>query len=290
MAASMIAVSNGCSCTHTRAGYYVDAYPLPTKWNRAMTTINNKIYDQIGAQWWSDDHFMALLRLGINPLRLKYIKQHIDRSIRPYHVLDIGCGAGFLCESLAKLDMTCTGLDKSLNTISVAIRHAEKSKLKIHYIHANAHNITLSPESFDMITCCDMLEHTNHPEIIIKEAARLLKPNGIFFYDTINRTLKSYISAIFISQNFPLTAFMPKDTHVWKLFIKPEECINMMRYQYLNHINQIGIGPSINAISIIENILIHKLGYITPSTLADKLAFDFTKNQTVSYMGHAIKK
>jgi 2-polyprenyl-6-hydroxyphenyl methylase/3-demethylubiquinone-9 3-methyltransferase len=134
-------------------------------------------------------------------------------------VVDLGCGAGFLTNALGLAGHSVTGVDLSQGSLEVA-RMGDTSQL-VTYLEADAAATPLPSHSFDAVCAMDLLEHVASPKQVIREAARLLKPGGLFFFHTFNRTWMSYLLVIkgvdWCIKN------APPNMHVYDLFIKPEE-------------------------------------------------------------------
>jgi len=185
-------------------------------------------FSAMAKEWWDINGPMKPLH-ALNPLRLEYIQKHAEISGK--NVLDIGCGGGILTESLAKLNANATGIDMSHDAIAIAKQHAEKSDLKINYTLSSAEEFAKNnPAQFDIITCMEMLEHVPDPISIIQSASQLLKPQGYLFLSTINRNVKSFLSAI-VGAEYILN-LLPKGTHHYQKFIKPSE---LMRWAEKNN-------------------------------------------------------
>ncbi len=144
-------------------------------------------------------------------------------------LLDIGCGGGVLTEEFASMGCQVTGIDTSPRSIEIARRHAALAGLVIDYQVAAGTQFLFDPGSFDAVSCCDVLEHIHDWKQVIAEAGRVIKPGGLFFFDTINRTQQSKAQFIFGLQEFPLTRLMPPHTHIWEMFITPEELASTLR-------------------------------------------------------------
>jgi 2-polyprenyl-6-hydroxyphenyl methylase/3-demethylubiquinone-9 3-methyltransferase len=157
---------------------------------------------------------------AINPLRSGFILEH--SAIEGRKILDVGCGGGILSEALAKLGAEVTGIDLSDDLIEIAELHGLESGLKVAYKKISAEALAAEqPESFDCITCMEMLEHVPEPESIVAAASRLVKPGGKVFFSTLNRKLKSYLMAVVGAET--ILRIIPKGTHDYKSFIKPSE-------------------------------------------------------------------
>lgn len=169
--------------------------------------------------WWNPTGPMKPLH-ELNPLRLAYIKKHVN--IEDKMIVDIGCGGGILTESLASSGAHATGIDMSDAAIQIAKQHATQSHLSITYEQASTEDFaTTHPHAFDVITCMEMLEHVPNPMAIVAAASQLVKPGGFIFFSTINRTIKSFFSAI-IGAEYILN-LLPKGTHHYSTFIRPSE-------------------------------------------------------------------
>lgn len=176
-------------------------------------------FSSLANEWWDVNGPMKPLH-ALNPLRLKYIEDHAE--IKDKKVLDLGCGGGILTESLEQAGANTFGIDMSDEAIHIAKEHAKNSSLNIHYEKISVEEFTLQHENtFDVITCMEMLEHVPDPFSIIESASRLLKPNGKIFFSTINRNPKSFLQAI-IGAEYILN-LLPKGTHHYEKFIRPSE-------------------------------------------------------------------
>ena len=160
--------------------------------------INNRIYEQLSDQWRNPDSFLNLLDTVVQPVRAEYLHQCVERQAldKSAKALDIGCGGGFMSETLAQLGFSVTGVDQSESTLENAERHAQRQGLDINYRYAQAESLPYPDDYFDLVCACDVLEHVSDLDKTIKEASRVLKPGGLFFFDTINRTLKSRLAVI----------------------------------------------------------------------------------------------
>lgn len=194
-------------------------------------------FSKLAKEWWDEKGPMKPLH-QLNPLQLSYVEKFV--SLHHKHVLDIGCGGGILTESLAKAGAHATGIDMSTDAIAIAKTHAEENQIKVRYEKirtedfANNHLAT-----FDVITCMEMLEHVPEPTAIIEAASHMLKPNGKIFFSTLNRTMKSFLTAI-VGAEYILN-ILPKGTHHYETFIKPSELSNWAKEYDLRLVDLQGI-------------------------------------------------
>jgi 2-polyprenyl-6-hydroxyphenyl methylase/3-demethylubiquinone-9 3-methyltransferase len=172
--------------------------------------------------WWDPQGPLKTLH-DINQTRLDFIAQHV--SLTDSKVLDIGCGGGILCEAMAKSGAQVTGIDAAAEAISIAQEHAKNNQLPINYLCTSVEEY--QHPVFDAITCMELLEHVENPQLIFEHCRRLLKPQGWLFVSTISRTLKAYATAIIAAEY--ILGLLPRQTHDYKKFIKPSELLAMAR-------------------------------------------------------------
>lgn len=188
--------------------------------------INNNVspeeiakFNALAKEWWDPNGPMKPLHL-INPLRLAFIKEYA--ALQDKTILDVGCGAGLLSESLAKENAHVTAIDLSDDVLAVAREHAATASLQIQYDAIAVETLAeQKPASFDMIMCMEMLEHVPNPASIIQACHDLVKPNGLIFFSTINRTIAGYVKTILGAEY--ILNMLPKGTHEYAKFIRPSE-------------------------------------------------------------------
>jgi len=187
-------------------------------------------FSRVAGQWWDARGPMAALH-KFNPVRLAYIRDraaaHFGRdakrldSLAGLHILDIGCGGGILSEPLARLGAAVVGVDPSDGNIAVARHHAAQSGLSIDYRSSSAETLAEAGESFDIVLAMEVVEHVADVELFIKTAAAMVKPGGLLFVATLNRTVKSFALAI-VGAEYVLR-WLPRGTHRWEKFVTPNE-------------------------------------------------------------------
>jgi 2-polyprenyl-6-hydroxyphenyl methylase/3-demethylubiquinone-9 3-methyltransferase len=258
-----------------------------------MATVDNAIYDELANTWWEQESFITLLRWAINPPRFAYFRDMmLERlGLNPVglSVLDVGCGGGYLAEEFARLGCRVSGIDPSRASIEAAPRHAQQTGLAIDYQPAFGETLPIPDECFAVVYCCDALEHVARPNQVIAEIARVLKPGGVFFYDTINRTIKSNLVSIKASQEWSWSSFMPRDVHVWEKFITPSELVWLLKEHRLDNRDLAGLEPASHPLMIAWMLWQRKLGRISYAELGKRLAFRRGNDLSVSYMGYALK-
>ena len=208
-----------------------------------LTRVDNDYYHRLGARWYSaDDDPIALLRAEArtkNPWVLGKLKA--EWGARPLDLLDIGCGAGFLCNDLASGGHQVSGVDASEESLRVARLHDVTGR--IDYRLGDAYALPFPDATFDAVCAMDFLEHVEEPARVIAEAARVLKPGGIFFFHTFNRNWLSWL--VVIQAVRWLVPNTPTHLHILRLFIKPQELQVMCRSSGLEPVELKGLEPVI---------------------------------------------
>ncbi|TPQ40485.1 bifunctional 3-demethylubiquinol 3-O-methyltransferase/2-polyprenyl-6-hydroxyphenol methylase [Bradyrhizobium guangdongense] len=186
-------------------------------------------FSKLSAEWWDPKGKMAPLH-KINPLRLGYIRdaacRKFERNVRSLNclgglrLLDIGCGAGLLCEPLSRLGAQVIGVDPSASNIAAAKLHADKGHLSIDYRCTTAEEID-PRERFDIVLAMEVVEHVADVGMFLNRCAAMLKPNGLMVVSTLNRNWKSFALAI-VGAEYVLR-WLPRGTHEWNRFVTPDE-------------------------------------------------------------------
>ena len=186
-------------------------------------------FSKLSAEWWDPNGKMAPLH-RINPLRLGYIRdaacRKFERNVRSLNclgglrVLDIGCGAGLLCEPLSRLGAQVIGVDPSQSNIAAAKLHADKSHLAIDYRCTTVEEID-PRERFDIVLAMEVVEHVTDVGVFLNRCAAMLKPGGMMVISTLNRNWKSFALAI-VGAEYVLR-WLPRGTHQWSKFVTPDE-------------------------------------------------------------------
>jgi 2-polyprenyl-6-hydroxyphenyl methylase/3-demethylubiquinone-9 3-methyltransferase len=187
-------------------------------------------FSAIAAEWWDPAGKFAPLH-KFNPVRLAFIRAeaagHFERdgrSLRPFEglsLLDIGCGGGLLAEPMARLGFAVTGADASEKNIGTARAHAAQSGLAIDYRATSAETLVDQGLAFDVVLNMEVVEHVADVTAYLAACTRLVKPGGLTFVATLNKTLKSLALAK-IGAEYVL-GWLPRGTHDWNRFIPPTE-------------------------------------------------------------------
>ena len=177
------------------------------------------IYDAVADRWWSDDIRWVRTLKNLVPGRLSWFDRQIDWA--GLEVLDLGCAGGFMAEALAARGAKVTGIDPASEAIEVARAHAHAGGLKIAYDVGVGEALPYAAGSFDAIVCVDVLEHVSDLTQVLAEVARVLRPGGLFLFDTINRNPLARLATITVAED--ILRLLPRGTHDPALFITPRE-------------------------------------------------------------------
>jgi 2-polyprenyl-6-hydroxyphenyl methylase/3-demethylubiquinone-9 3-methyltransferase len=203
---------------------------LKGKSNSMASTSNvdpNEIrkFEELASRWWDKNSEFKPLH-DINPLRANWIDN--IAPVAEKKVLDVGCGGGILSESLAQRGAVVTGIDMGDAPLGVAKLHQLESGLSINYQKSTAEDFAKNHENtFDIVTCLEMLEHVPDPSSVINACAKMVKPGGAVFFSTINRNPKAFLLAI-VGAEYVLR-MLPRGTHEYGKFIRPSELANWSR-------------------------------------------------------------
>jgi len=182
-------------------------------------------FNELAHRWWDPQGPQKALH-ALNPARLGYVAART--TLRGARVLDVGCGGGLLSEALAGEGAEVTALDLAPDLLKIARLHGLESGVKVDYRQMPVEALAAEmPESFDAITCMEMLEHVPDPASVLRACATLLKPGGQLFLSTLNRTPAAFALAIVGAEY--VARLLPKGTHRYQDFIRPSELAAWLR-------------------------------------------------------------
>jgi 2-polyprenyl-6-hydroxyphenyl methylase/3-demethylubiquinone-9 3-methyltransferase len=189
-------------------------------------------FSRIAEEWWDPTGKFAPLH-RLNPVRVGYIRDRVAAHwrrdalggvpLKDLSLLDIGCGGGLLCEPMARLGAQVTGVDASERNIAVASRHAAGQELEIDYRSATAESLVEQGRQFDIVLALEIVEHVADVDLFLRSCGQLVKPGGLIFVSTLNRTLKAWALAIAGAEY--VLRWLPRGTHDWRKFLKPSEVV-----------------------------------------------------------------
>jgi 2-polyprenyl-6-hydroxyphenyl methylase/3-demethylubiquinone-9 3-methyltransferase len=241
--------------------------------------IDNSIYDELGERWYSaTDDPVALLRAE-SRLRTAWVISELSTHFGPHPlaILDVACGGGFLANPLALAGHAVTGIDLSQDSLAVAARH--DGTASVAYLAMDARALSFPDGHFDVVCMMDFLEHLPERDEVIREAARVLKPGGWFFFHTFNRTPLGWLIAIKGVEWFVRNT--PQHMHVHELFLKPSELVACCtRHRLVVEVLR-GVRPRVFSRAF--------LGLLFTGRVSDRFEFLFTRSLQIGYCGRARK-
>lgn len=206
-------------------------------------------FSVLAAEWWNPNGKFKPLH-KFNPVRLAYIRDAVatrfgrdPRAAKPFQglrILDIGCGGGLLCEPMARLGAEVVGADASTTNIEIARLHAAESGVKVDYRAATAEELAAAGETFDVVLNMEVVEHVADVDFFIGECARMVRPDGVMFVATINRTLKALGLAI-IGAEYVLR-WLPRGTHQYERLVRPAELERALSSAGMHIIDRTGVS------------------------------------------------
>jgi 2-polyprenyl-6-hydroxyphenyl methylase/3-demethylubiquinone-9 3-methyltransferase len=244
----------------------------------ATNKVNNDIYQELGERWYTaQDDPIALLRAEARA-RNPWIAAELRRAFPAESacVLDVGCGAGFLANYLAQQGCAVVGLDAASESLTVARRYDTTGSVR--YEQGDAYQLPYADDSFQAACALDFLEHVEDPARVIAELARVLQPQGLFFFATFNRNLISWLFGIKGVEWFVRNT--PPNLHQLAYFIKPAELRAMCEQGGLRVQTLCGFVPQFNR-------AFWRL--LRTGEVSDKFSFQFSRSTLTGYIGMAVK-
>jgi 2-polyprenyl-6-hydroxyphenyl methylase/3-demethylubiquinone-9 3-methyltransferase len=205
-------------------------------------------FSRYAATWWDTRGPMASLH-KFNPVRLAYIRdkaaERFGRDpkkldcLKGIRMLDIGCGGGILSEPLARLGARMVGADPSKENVAIASAHAKESGVDVDYRATTVEDLAAAGEKFDIVLAMEVVEHVVDVNAFVVSCASMVKPGGLMFAATLNRTFKSFALAI-VGAEYVLR-WLPRGTHQWDKFITPQELERAMEHGGLRVTGERGV-------------------------------------------------
>jgi 2-polyprenyl-6-hydroxyphenyl methylase / 3-demethylubiquinone-9 3-methyltransferase len=257
-------------------------------------SVDNGIYDRLGGSWWDEACLLNLLHGSVTPGRFAYFLDVLGRrpgsEVAGLRVLDIGCGGGFLAERFAALGCRVTGIDPAAASVDAARAHAAGRGLRIDYRVGAGEELPFADTEFDVACCCDVLEHVSDVDRVIGETARVLKPGGLYLFDTVNRTLRSKLFAVKAVQQWRLTRLTDVALHDWNMFITPAELVAILDRHGLTVGETAGLGARARPLTVLRALSSARRGRITYGELSRRLDVGRVNSTAIAYLGFATRR
>src|SRR6185312_5568018 len=234
----------------------VTANPAPPPGNADPAELAK--FSALAHRWWDPQSEFKPLH-DINPLRLRWIEARAG-SLAGKRVADVGCGGGILAEAMAARGAEVVAVDLSEKAIGVARLHQYESGTNVDYRLCAAETLALGmPGAFDVVTCCELIEHVPQPVSTVAACATLAKPGGLVIFSTINRNPKSYVQAILGAEY--LLRLLPRGTHDWARFLRPSELAAFARRAGLSLVATSGMtyNPLARTYRLVDDLSVNYL-------------------------------
>jgi 2-polyprenyl-6-hydroxyphenyl methylase / 3-demethylubiquinone-9 3-methyltransferase len=216
-------------------------------------------FNAVAHRFWDPHGEMRPLHL-LNPVRVGFIAERA--ALRDARVLDVGCGGGLLAEGLAREGARVTGIDLAHGMIDVARLHARSEGLNIDYRIAAAESLAPPPGGFDVVTCMELIEHVPHPARLVATLASLARPGAAVFVSTLNRNLRSFVTAILGAEY--VLKLLPRGTHEYERLIRPAELARWARAAGLTmrELAGVEINPFTESCRLSRDVGVNYLAYL----------------------------
>jgi 2-polyprenyl-6-hydroxyphenyl methylase / 3-demethylubiquinone-9 3-methyltransferase len=252
--------------------------------------VDNLLYDRLAGGWWDDRGFLHAMA-ALNPARFGYMRRVLFDKLRltptGLRVLDVGCGGGLLAEEFARLGCAVTGVDPSQESLAAARAHAAGQGLTVEYRTGRGEALPFTAERFDVVYCCDVLEHVDDLQQVIAESARVLRAGGVYLFDTINRTPRSWLVVIKLLQQCRWTSLLPPRLHDWNMFIRPAELRPLLEQHGLLTGGLTGLEPRANPLSVVRTLRRRKRGRLSYREAMERMDLGESPDTSISYIGYA---
>lgn len=237
-----------------------------------------EFYDRMADRWWQPNEKIYTLSY-LNLPRFTYFDSYI-KDWQGLNVLDVGCGGGYSCEFMAAKGAIVSGIDRSYPCIISARNHAANQGWEIDYKVGQAEALPWQNDTFDAVICVDVLEHVVDWQKTVAEIYRVLRPQGYFFFDTINRTVKSKLIFIVVLED--ILQEIPIGVHDWHKFIQPQELRSVLWQVGFSDIDIKGLD--LFGVSLYQNICAY-IHYKKTGGFQAKIS----DNTSLMYIGKAVK-
>lgn len=242
-----------------------------------LTTANHEEvarFNRLASEWWKPDGAFKVVH-RFNEARLAFLEQALPKHMATdadaaapldgLRLVDVGCGAGLIAEPMARLGAKVTGIDASGRNIEIARHHAASEGLAIDYRHMLPETLAEKGDRFDIVLSLEVIEHVADVPMFLKACATLVAPGGVLVIATLNRTLKSFVVGI-VGAEYVLR-LLPRGTHDWRRFLKPDEIrmrlathglheieVRGMTFNPLNRTFRMSADASVNFIQLFRNV------------------------------------
>lgn len=222
-------------------------------------------FDALASTWWDESGVLHGLGVLLAPVRVPFVigVLRAELGAGEHRVLDLGSGGGLLGAALGDHEFTVVALDPSLASLEAGKARGGSSGRGISFVGGVGERLPFADGSFDAVVCMEVLEHVGDPAAVVAEAARVLRPGGMFIFSGPNRTVVNRVGLVFVAQD--ILGVVPRGTHRWKRLIRPDEMDRYMRASGIEPGQTLGVGIGwrdlpLAALAVV-GLLIRRLSY-----------------------------
>jgi 2-polyprenyl-6-hydroxyphenyl methylase/3-demethylubiquinone-9 3-methyltransferase len=244
------------------------------------------VFDERAGSWWDPGGMLHGLGVLLAPVRVPFIVEVLREELGPgpHHALDLGAGGGLLAEALSETGLSVVAMDPSLPSLRAGRAHSLAVGSPVKYVGGDGGRLPFADGEFDAVACMEVLEHVEDAGAVVTEAARVLRPGGVFIYSGPNRTFVNRIGLVLLAQD--LLGLVPRGTHEWSRLVRPVEMDRHMRGAGIEPGRTIGVGLRAGGIlrsaAAVLRLLIGRITYPEAARRIDLVAGTAT---TIAYQG-----
>ena len=222
-------------------------------------------FEELSGTWWDGTGVLHAVGVLLDPVRVPFIFDVLGSELGsgPHRVLDLGAGGGVLSETLYRRGFSVVSVDPSLASIRAGKSHAASTGAGVGFLAGRGEQLPFGDDAFDAVVCMEVLEHVDDPAAVVAQVSRVLRPEGVFIFSGLNRTLINRVGLVFVAQD--LLGLIPRGTHEWKRLLRPEEIVHYMQVSALHHVRTEGVGIRFwslpRAVVGLAGLLIRRLTY-----------------------------
>ena len=249
------------------------------------------LFDRLSATWWDESGLLHGLGVLLALVRVPFVVGVLRTELghNPHRVLDLGAGGGLLSEALDEAGFSVVALDPSLLSLQAGKDHGVLEGSDVTFVGGAGERLPFTDASFDAVVCMEVLEHVDDAAAVVAEAARVLRPGGIFAFAGPNRTVISYLGLVLVAQD--LLGLVPRGTHQWNRLIRPDDMERHMRASRIEPARTIGVGVRLRSLPRAALAFIGLLaGRLTYPDAARRIEVVTGTRTSMAYQGFGVRR